>query len=629
MYLSNRSKLRELEILKKKQADKIAVLEEEVEEKEEEKDAMLLKVEYFRNLVEQKDQEIQTLRSQYDLFRQDLMKQKEVLEGKVIDYEIENSKRTLPPVKNRNNNNLIIDHDFFDEKRDFNITSVKMQDNSNPFLQRSPNSQVAYQSQKGEFSNQTPKMNLTKHAKSEFTPSNFDSQYNSKSTNNSDDRKRGNAIKRPTQTTTTTSDNYFNNQSTIDHSSTQSTNNLGLSANKVLKNVIANNYSSSGKEKEDKNNSHGEINKNMTVTQQSTDMQFEMDSIIEEESKYEHSMIQPYTTNSLRLSTFKGYHTSYGLPTTPSKCILAHNNGGSCLAFARCGDLIATGGDCSVKIWDANTLTLKTSFSKLTKSVNCMAYSNNADYLLVCSNDYQAKILKSNPLRVMTFLNGHTDTINSCCFTNFSQRAVTGSADRMIKLWDIFRGSCTEKFVCASQCNSVDVSYSDRVYVSGHQDGSIRIWQLQAKTPAKEIIGLHDDAVTSAVFLPDGNHILTNSRDNTLKLIDSRTYEVVQTIEDALNYANPPFTPSRVAVNSVGNIAMVPSSSGHVVAFDLDSGGFIRTMKNDQLKGLADFDQQICSINGSVNTRIIDVGWAERQNRVATLDRSGYLTIWN
>ena len=52
MYLSNRSKLRELEILKKKQADKIAVLEEEVEEKEEEKDAMLLKVEYFRNLVE-------------------------------------------------------------------------------------------------------------------------------------------------------------------------------------------------------------------------------------------------------------------------------------------------------------------------------------------------------------------------------------------------------------------------------------------------------------------------------------------------------------------------------------------------------------------------------------------------
>lgn len=90
------------------------------------------------------------------------------------------------------------------------------------------------------------------------------------------------------------------------------------------------------------------------------------------------------------------------------------------MAYARCGDLIATGGDTSVKIWDANTLSLKTSFSKLTKSVSCMAYSSNADYLLVCSNDYQAKILKSNPLRVMTFLNGHSDIINTCCFTNFS-----------------------------------------------------------------------------------------------------------------------------------------------------------------------------------------------------------------
>lgn len=52
MYLSTRSKLRDLEVLRKKHTERIGVLEEEVEEKEEEKEAMLLKVEYFRNLVE-------------------------------------------------------------------------------------------------------------------------------------------------------------------------------------------------------------------------------------------------------------------------------------------------------------------------------------------------------------------------------------------------------------------------------------------------------------------------------------------------------------------------------------------------------------------------------------------------
>ena len=174
----------------------------------------------------------------------------------------------------------------------------------------------------------------------------------------------------------------------------------------------------------------------------------------------------------------------------------------------------------------------------------------------------------------------------------------------------------------------MDVSHSDRVYVSGHQDGSIRIWQQSSKSPAKEIIGLHDDAITSAVFMPDGNYILTNSKDNTLKLLDSRTYEVVQTIEDALNYSSLGIN-SRLALNSNGNLAITPSSSGHVVAFDIECGAFVRTMKNDQLKGLEDFDKQICSFNGSINTRIVDAAWASRQNRIATLDRSGYLTIWN
>jgi autophagy-related protein 16-1 len=39
-------------------------------------------------------------------------------------------------------------------------------------------------------------------------------------------------------------------------------------------------------------------------------------------------------------------------------------------------------------------------------------------------------------------------------------------------------------------------------------------------------------------FLPDGNKILTNSRDNTLKIIDMRTFEVVKTLEDPFGYSN-------------------------------------------------------------------------------------------
>ena len=95
------------------------------------------------------------------------------------------------------------------------------------------------------------------------------------------------------------------------------------------------------------------------------------------------------------------------------------------------------------------------------------------------------------------------------------------------------------------------------------------------------MLDIHEDAITSAVFLPDGNQILTNSKDNTLKLIDVRTFQIIQTIEDHINYSNSGGTSNKVAVNSFGNQVLVPSSSGHAVAFDLDSGAYIRTLKND------------------------------------------------
>jgi len=78
---------------------------------------------------------------------------------------------------------------------------------------------------------------------------------------------------------------------------------------------------------------------------------------------------------------------------------------------------------------------------------------------------------------------------------------------------------------------------------------------------------------------------LTNSRDNTLKLIDSRTYEVVSTIEDNLNYTCPRGI-CKIALSQSGDKAILPSASGHLVAFDLTNGKFLKALKNDKLKGL-------------------------------------------
>ncbi len=78
---------------------------------------------------------------------------------------------------------------------------------------------------------------------------------------------------------------------------------------------------------------------------------------------------------------------------------------------------------------------------------------------------------------------------------------------------------------------------SDSVAVSGHKDGAIRFWNIRDHSLMREIKGIHDDSISSIKYLPDTNQIITNSRDNTLKIIDARMFDVVKTIESD-NYYN-------------------------------------------------------------------------------------------
>lgn len=64
---------------------------------------------------------------------------------------------------------------------------------------------------------------------------------------------------------------------------------------------------------------------------------------------------------------------------------------------------------------------------------------------------------------------------------------------------------------------------------SGHFDGGVRFWDLRKGDMAHEVASLHpQQQVTSVVASAGGSHILTNGRDNTLKLLDVRTFGVLR-----------------------------------------------------------------------------------------------------
>ena len=75
----------------------------------------------------------------------------------------------------------------------------------------------------------------------------------------------------------------------------------------------------------------------------------------------------------------------------------------------------------------------------------------------------------------------------------------------------------------------VAVASDANTLLSGHQDGSVRIWDYKRSAVCVHTLKQHQAHVTHIQHSPkSSNEILTLSRDNTLSLIDARTYNTIQ-----------------------------------------------------------------------------------------------------
>ena len=63
-------------------------------------------------------------------------------------------------------------------------------------------------------------------------------------------------------------------------------------------------------------------------------------------------------------------------------------------------------------------------------------------------------------------------------FSNNSEIFISGSTDKTIRLWDYNKGYIIEQYLTSSPCNALDISPCDSYLISGHSDGSLKIWKL-------------------------------------------------------------------------------------------------------------------------------------------------------
>ncbi|KAI1311954.1 hypothetical protein EDD11_003234 [Mortierella claussenii] len=308
----------------------------------------------------------------------------------------------------------------------------------------------------------------------------------------------------------------------------------------------------------------------------------------QETTSLSQPMQSPPSTRSLRSmgpdsptqSNWRGQSAIFSIiPQISSRKITSHDSEVNTIAMSNGGSMFATGSnDKKIKVWDVKTGSLKSTLTGCLQAVMCVSFNATDELLLGASNDNAARLWHLGTGRPRHTLTGHVGKVFSARFNPDSSKVVSGSHDRTIKVWDLQKGYCIRTMFTFASVNDVCLlDFDGSTIASGHLDNNLRVWDARSGNCVKEVTGIHLGQITSVCPSADGTQILTNSRDNTLRILDVRTYETLTVLhadgyKTGTNWSKACFSPD-------GQYVVSGSADGTLYYWSTRDGSVEKTTK--------------------------------------------------
>jgi WD40 repeat protein/serine/threonine protein kinase len=127
---------------------------------------------------------------------------------------------------------------------------------------------------------------------------------------------------------------------------------------------------------------------------------------------------------------------------------------------------------------------------------------------------------ENNVIALEKVLQGHKKQIFALQVHPNGKFLASSGSDENIRLWDIETGQCIKVFPNAGFTTSIAFSPSSEMMVSGSADRLVYVWNLKKKKPVRKMSG-HTDVVTSVAYSADGERIISGSLDGTARVWNS------------------------------------------------------------------------------------------------------------
>ncbi len=198
--------------------------------------------------------------------------------------------------------------------------------------------------------------------------------------------------------------------------------------------------------------------------------------------------------------------------------------------------------------------------------------------------------------------------ILSVAFDRLSKKIISGSEDGTIRIWDVESGKYLKVLEGhTGPVTSVVFDHIGEKIISGSEDGTIRIWDIDAGKCLK-VLAKHTDTVTSIVYNHKNHTLVSGSIDKNIRVWDIETGDCLQTLE---GHTSPIVD---VSLDHSGQKIITTALSDkriQVLAWDVETGHYLQIFMGDTEKiesvGL-DCSRMRVALGCKDKIRVLDLG---------------------
>jgi WD40 repeat protein/predicted nucleotidyltransferase len=190
------------------------------------------------------------------------------------------------------------------------------------------------------------------------------------------------------------------------------------------------------------------------------------------------------------------------------------------VAFSPDDTLIASASGNNIVLWDREGRFHIATLIGHTDIVNSLCFSHDGRILASGSFDNTIRLWDVEKRKEIGILRGHEGWVNFVCFSPDGKMLVSGSSDETIRLWDVESREEIGILRGHKGCvNSVSFSPDGKILASGSFDCTIRLWDVEKRSEIGILRG-HESSVYSVCFSQDGRILASGSFDKTIRLWD-------------------------------------------------------------------------------------------------------------